>query len=132
MVKDIDSKRTDFSARTVIGPDTTLRLNEVAVPFEITDKLSYPETVNQWNIEWLQGLVWNDRVNIIDRGSGDKMRRIYTKIALQSKMRDKLCKLEYGDVVHRKLRLGLNICPCQITHRLIVFVERTAKIEVKE
>ncbi len=50
-------KRTNFSARTVISPDPMLSLNEVGVPKVIAMKLSVPERVNEWNIEYLKGFV---------------------------------------------------------------------------
>jgi DNA-directed RNA polymerase beta' subunit len=103
---------TNFSARTVIGPDPTLRLNEIAVPHEICNVESYPENVNQYNIEKLQKMVWNGDVNMIDKvhlnnQSLTKSLRIYTKFALKNEeLREKCCKLEIGDIVHRKLQNG--------------------------
>lgn len=118
MVKDIDSKeglirsnllgkRSNFSARTVIGPDVSLRTDEIAIPYLIANN-SIPENVNQWNIERLQKLVWEGKTSMIDKKYDNaqslrKTRRIYTKRALTSPMRDEWCKLEIGDVVHRHL-----------------------------
>lgn len=104
-------KRTNFSARTVIGPDVTLRLGEIALPNEICDILSYPENVNQWNIEYLQKLVWDGMVNMIDKRHDEeqslkKIRRIHTTRALTSDMREAWCTLEIGDVAHRRLMDG--------------------------
>jgi DNA-directed RNA polymerase subunit A' len=50
-------KRTNFSARTVISPDPMLNLNEVGVPMVIAMKLTVPERVNEWNIEYLKKFV---------------------------------------------------------------------------
>ncbi|MCH8328784.1 MAG: DNA-directed RNA polymerase subunit A' [Nanoarchaeota archaeon] len=47
-------KRTNFCARTVISPDPMLELNEVGVPDVIAMKLTVPEKVNTWNIEYLK------------------------------------------------------------------------------
>lgn len=103
-------KRVNFSARTVVGPDVTLRLNEMAVPNEICDIESYPEKVNSHNIRKLQEMVWKGDVNMIDKPNPNlslqPLRRIHTKFALQSEMRESLCKLEIGDIVHRKLQTG--------------------------
>lgn len=101
-------KRTEMSARTVIGPDPTLRLNEVGVPHEIADSLSFPEIVNKYNIEYLQNLVWNDKVNIIDKvlNENEKPHRIYIKYTANKEYVDKLLTLNIGDVVHRKLQDG--------------------------
>ena len=50
-------KRTNFSARTVISPDPMLELFEVGVPFVIATKLTVPERVNEWNIQYLKQFV---------------------------------------------------------------------------
>ena len=50
-------KRTNFSARTVISPDPMLELFEVGVPFIIATKLTVPERVNEWNIQYLKKFV---------------------------------------------------------------------------
>lgn len=94
-------KRVDFSARTVIGPDPSLRFNEIAVPEEIADNLSFPEHVNDHNIETLQQLVWKDGANTVDRGDVT----FILKYALMGERRYKF-KLRLGDIVHRKLRDG--------------------------
>ncbi len=50
-------KRTNFCARTVISPDPMLELNEVGVPDVIALKLTVPERVNTWNMEYLKKFV---------------------------------------------------------------------------
>ena len=95
------TKRQEFSARTVIGPDPTLRVDEIAVPHEIADNLTFPETVNRYNIEKLQTLVWNDGANYVKR---DKT-RFSLEYALAGDRRYKF-KLQIGDVVERKLQDG--------------------------
>ena len=50
-------KRTNFCARTVISPDPMLELNEVGVPDVIAMKLTVPERVTTWNIEYLKKFV---------------------------------------------------------------------------
>jgi len=50
-------KRTNFCARTVISPDPMLSINEVGVPLSVAMKLSVPETVNKWNMEYLKAFV---------------------------------------------------------------------------
>jgi DNA-directed RNA polymerase beta' subunit len=104
-------KRNDFSARTVIGPDPTLRLNEIAVPNEICEIESFPEIVNKWNLKKLQQLVWEGKINLIDKKCDNKqslkqIRRIHVKYILKSddeSLRKKLCTLRIGDIAHRQL-----------------------------
>lgn len=50
-------KRTNFSARTVISPDPMIRLNEVGVPLVMAQKLTVPEKVTTWNIDYLKKFV---------------------------------------------------------------------------
>lgn len=52
-------KRTNFSARTVISPDSMLDINEVGVPREVAMKLTVPETVTDWNMEYLKKFIQN-------------------------------------------------------------------------
>ncbi len=55
----LSGKRVDFSARTVISPDTNLSINEVGVPLEVAKILTVPEPVTESNVEWLRQLVIN-------------------------------------------------------------------------
>ncbi len=50
-------KRTNFSARTVISPDPMLDLNEVGVPEIMAMKMTVPEKVTSWNMEYLKKFV---------------------------------------------------------------------------
>ncbi|MCF7866180.1 DNA-directed RNA polymerase subunit A' [Candidatus Woesearchaeota archaeon] len=50
-------KRTNFSARTVISPDPKIDINEVGVPEVIATKLTVPERVTTWNLEYLKGFI---------------------------------------------------------------------------
>ncbi|MDD3174989.1 MAG: DNA-directed RNA polymerase subunit A' [Candidatus Nanoarchaeia archaeon] len=50
-------KRTNFSARTVIGPDPKLEINEVGVPRVFAMKLTVPERITTWNEQYLKAFV---------------------------------------------------------------------------
>jgi len=52
-------KRTDFSARTVISPDSKIELNEVGVPLNVAMELTIPERVTEWNLKRLKKFVEN-------------------------------------------------------------------------
>ena len=52
-------KRVDFSARTVIGGDPNLFLDQVGVPQSICRTLTYPEIVTRFNRDRLKKLVEN-------------------------------------------------------------------------
>ncbi|RLG61213.1 DNA-directed RNA polymerase subunit A'/A'' [Candidatus Geothermarchaeota archaeon] len=96
-------KRVNFSARTVISPDSNLAIHEVGVPIEIAKKLTIPERVTSLNIDRLRKAVINgpDKypgANYIIRPDG---RRIYLKYAPN---REALAEaLEPGYIVERHL-----------------------------
>ncbi len=50
-------KRTNFSARTVISPDPMIGMTDVGIPFVMAAKLTIPERVTQWNLEYLKAFV---------------------------------------------------------------------------
>ncbi len=50
-------KRTNFSARTVISPDPNINLDEVGVPQIMAYKLTIPEKVTTWNIDYLKKFI---------------------------------------------------------------------------
>ena len=59
----LSGKRVDFSARTVISPDTNLDINEVGVPIDVAKRLTVPEKVTHWNLEEMKKLVVNGPTN---------------------------------------------------------------------
>lgn len=62
-------KRCDQSGRTVVGPDPTLRLNELAVPQEMAEILTIPEYVTPFNIKHLTAVVNSGKANFHVRAS---------------------------------------------------------------
>lgn len=55
--KNLAGKRVNYSGRTVISPDPSIKINEVGVPYEIAKVVTVAETVNDMNIEKLKKLV---------------------------------------------------------------------------
>ncbi|XP_075252575.1 DNA-directed RNA polymerase I subunit RPA1-like [Convolutriloba macropyga] len=52
-------KRVNFGARSVITPDPMLATNEVGVPFELANKLSFPEPISRLNMQRVKKLIRN-------------------------------------------------------------------------
>lgn len=94
-------KRVNFSARSVIGPDVSLELNEIAIPHEIADVLVFPEYVNDINISILQKMIYDNQINTISRDG----HRFHVKYALNAANKS-ILTLKVGDIVERKLRDG--------------------------
>jgi len=93
-------KRVNHSARTVIGPDPTLRVNEIAIPPYFAQMLTFPEKVNDFNRNYLYELIRNGDATTVVRG--------HTKYQLHVLSEEKRngFQLKSGDTVERKLRNG--------------------------
>jgi len=87
-------KRVDKSARTVIGPDPTLAVDEIAVPQDIANILCYPVRVNRYNVQQVQQWILEHKVNFILRDDV----RINMKYATMKQG----TRLMYGDILVRK------------------------------
>lgn len=98
-------KRVDFSARTVITPDTTIDINQVGIPLVVAMNLTYPEVVTPYNIEEMRKLVRNGTdvypgANyVVQKRTIDSEKD--TRIALMFR-KDKV-ELHFGDIVERHL-----------------------------
>jgi DNA-directed RNA polymerase II subunit RPB1 len=96
-------KRVDFSARSVITPDSQIELDQLGVPIKIAMNLSVPEKVNSFNYKKLLELVrtgpekWPGANNIIKKNN--------TRITLIEGILETV-ELEIGDTVSRHLLDG--------------------------
>jgi len=94
-------KRVDFSARTVIGPDPTLKMGQMAIPEEIAKILTFPERVNKYNIDEMTKLINEGKANFVIRNNGA------TCINLQYALYRKGTELMYGDIIVKDQNLTL-------------------------
>ena len=104
-------KRVNQSGRTVIGPDPTVRTDELVVPEQIAAKLTIPERVTNYNISILQDLVGKGKVNYIIREKDGKQRRLNMEYILGYISKKKNFKLQEGDKIKRR---GEEIDPFEI------------------
>jgi DNA-directed RNA polymerase subunit A' len=96
-------KRVNFSARSVISPDPSLKLNEVGVPYEIAEILTVNEEVTTKNIDYLKKIILSEnypKANYIVRPDGRKK-----KITSELKM-EIIEELKPGYFVERQLQDG--------------------------
>ena len=110
-------KRVNRSARTVIGPDPTLKLTEIAVPQKMADILTYPVVVNKYNKEEIRKMLLENKVNFLIKKENEKSTKINLKYALYNKLNllksneekmevVKKFEINVGDVIERKLKEG--------------------------
>lgn len=88
--KNLQGKRCDFSARTVLSGDPNLGFNEVGVPRTIADNLTVPLTITPFNIE----LVRKKNYNI---------KYIHRKNVRYDLSIVNMSTLQIGDVIERSL-----------------------------
>jgi DNA-directed RNA polymerase beta' subunit len=96
----IQGKRVEFSARSVITPDPNISVAEIGVPEEIAMNLTSPERVTQYNQKKLYKLIQNGP----DKWPGAKtiVRKDGRMISLKHAKVDELVLYD-GDVVNRHL-----------------------------
>lgn len=94
MRQNIQGKRGNFSARTVITAGADLRLDEIGVPEQIARTVTKPVTVNNYNVDQVKQWLTQGKVNRIVSSSGQ-----YIKMG-------KNARIEPGDVVERHLQDG--------------------------
>ena len=94
----LQGKRVDYSARSVITADANLGIRELGVPLKIAKNITFPAKVNNRNKQFLLKLVLNGPdnypgANVLERKNGDSISLRYVeRITIV---------LNNGDIVHR-------------------------------
>lgn len=137
----LNGKRVDQSARTVITPDPYISLDELGVPIKIALNITFPEVVNEYNIEHLRKLVANGPDNwpgakyVKKQNDSVTINLKYAQNDIDKIIRD----LKNGDVVHRHLCDGdyilFNRQPSlhkmsMMCHKVIVMPYQTFRLNV--
>ena len=86
-------KRVEQSGRTVIGPDPTLKVGQVAIPRVICKNLTVPVHVTSFNINYLTQIVNNGEANYILKND--------IRINLDNAINFRGTILSHGDVINR-------------------------------
>jgi DNA-directed RNA polymerase II subunit RPB1 len=99
----LQGKRVDYSARSVITPDPNLSGRQLGVPMKIAMNITRPTLVNQRNMKFLEKLVQNGPdihpgAKILEKKNGDNISLRYVDRAS--------IRLEIGDTVHRHMMDG--------------------------
>lgn len=97
-------KRVNYSARTVISPDSMIDIDEVGVPLDVAKEITIPVVVNQKNLKQTKELIMNypnwPTVNYVLRPDGGK------KKITELNKEEIAENLEVGYVVERQLQDG--------------------------
>ena len=135
----LNGKRVDQSARSVITPDPYISIDELGVPIRVALNITFQEVVNEYNIEEMKRLILNGP----DKWPGAKyvkkandMITINLKYAELAKI---VNELKIGDVVHRHLSDGdyilFNRQPSlhkmsMMCHKVIIMPYQTFRLNV--
>ena len=94
-------KRVDYSARSVISPDANLDIDQLGVPYRVAMNLTFPEVVNQFNINDMYKKVRNG--NKVYPGAKSIKSLKDGKTRLLDYQDTSKIVLEIGDVINRHL-----------------------------
>ena len=99
----LSGKRVNFSARTVISPDSSLTINQVGVPKRFAEVLTIPIYVTKWNLEeakrFLENKEYPTVLNVLTK---DGLKKRVTEVN-----REELLKaVEPGYILERQLIEG--------------------------
>jgi DNA-directed RNA polymerase beta' subunit len=137
----LNGKRVDQSARTVITPDPYISIDELGVPVKIATNITFPEVVNEYNIDHLRKLIKNGPDNWPGAKYVKKQSDAITinlKYA-QNEIEKIIRELKVGDTVHRHLSDGdyilFNRQPSlhkmsMMCHKVIVMPYQTFRLNV--
>jgi len=97
----LSGKRVNYSARTPISPDPNLSLNQVGVPMEVAQELTFPDKVTEFNMKEMVKYIKNSpeypcAKYVIKAGS--------RRIRVMDENKDMILEnLEVGDTIERQI-----------------------------
>ena len=100
----LQGKRVEHSARTVITPDPNISIKEIGVPIRIAQNLTYPERVTSFNINKLYKLIQNGPD--VYPGAKTIVRAADNRMISLKHITGKDLQLFEGDIVNRHLMDG--------------------------
>ncbi len=103
----IQSKRCDFTGRTVIGGDGVCDMNQIIIPPEMASTLTVPVVVRAYNFYYIQSLIEQGKINYVWPREGVKINLDHTRGGRTSYQLPKE-SIEEGEtfVVERQLQDG--------------------------
>jgi DNA-directed RNA polymerase II subunit RPB1 len=94
-------KRVNFSARSVVSPDSQMDIDQVGVPVRVAVKLTVPEKTTDWNVDRLRACIRRGPRQL--RGAHALIRGSSTTLLEFADLEKEAKTLKIGDVVERFL-----------------------------
>jgi len=101
----LNGKRVDQSARSVITPDPYISIDELGVPIKVAINITFPEIVNEYNIDKMRELIKNGSDNW-PGAKYIKKENMTTNLKYSQDLEVNAKELKHGDIVHRHLTNG--------------------------
>jgi DNA-directed RNA polymerase subunit A' len=104
----IMGKRVNFCGRSVLGPDSTLKIGEIAIPESMAKILTIPEVVHEKNLDFIRDLWEKRKINYFYFGYGELKGQRFTVTEKTYSMifRGQRLIPNIGDKVERQLMDG--------------------------
>jgi len=102
----LNGKRVDQSARSVITPDPYISIDELGVPIKVAINITFPELVNKYNINHMKTLVKNGSETWPGAKYVKKLKEAITINLKYADLHKVANELKQGDIVHRHLTNG--------------------------
>lgn len=99
-------KRVNFSGRTVLGGDASLKFGQIRIPRSMASTLGKDVQVTPYNLEEVQGLLKQSLVTHITKGKGPSKGVTLTVERIKERNNDQEIVVEIGDTIRRHLRSG--------------------------
>jgi DNA-directed RNA polymerase subunit A' len=84
----LNGKRVDQSARTVIGPDPTVRVDELVIPQDVANILTIPERVTPYNKTLLEKMIMDEKCAFVIKENGSRINLKYASIKRGTDIKD--------------------------------------------
>ena len=94
-------KRVNFSARSVVSPDSQMDIDQVGIPVRVAMKLTVPEKTTNWNIDRMRGCIRRGPRHLL--GAHALVRAGTTTLLEFADMEKEAKMLKVGDIVERFL-----------------------------
>ncbi|AKU37491.1 DNA-directed RNA polymerase II subunit [Scale drop disease virus] len=103
-------KRRNYTARSVVGPEPTLLLDQVGVPEKIADTLTLEEHVTPYNLEHIKQLKANGLLKRVIDKDGNECFTIDVGRKIERSLRDgDVVVLNRQPTLHRNSMLGMRV-----------------------
>ncbi|AMM04441.1 hypothetical protein IJGMMPBP_00029 [Infectious spleen and kidney necrosis virus] len=103
-------KRRNYTARSVVGPESTLALDQVGVPLQVADTLTIEEPVTKYNIEHVRQMRATGHLKALYDADGQERHVVRCGLTLHRSLRDgDVVVLNRQPTLHRNSMLGMRV-----------------------